>query len=462
MSRKSDAEPHILLNRRNCNSSACLIRSAFFAAPRTTPLLSAAFQKFLLACMHDPVLVRTPTAARGMAPAPLMRALLSLCFLPSLAHAIIDWIGPGGGRFEGGCRTGPPGSGGTGTFEELWAVSEADCRNRCGSQSHCLAYEWVSLPQGYSRCELHRVEVTHALPVTGSVCFVKRMRTASSIHAVTTSNPANPTYQQTMAQPTPTIQPPWQQPQQPIQRNRVVQQAPPPPPPHPCGSMLLPNTIVQSTPECMDLINADLRYMDLSGATFEIIDMTGADLRYANLAGATFSLAPLAKANFSHANLNKATIAGPTDLAGADFTFADLRGATISGQHIQHGGSLGNGGRHLYVCRHGRCDVDRALTPVESMAFFCPQSSCSQVSRLVRHQAHHYIISIDECRTLHLSHALSYLNVQLGDSIGPILDHAILTGTCIGLLQVQTIRVVSRSEQNVRFQGLLASLLELC
>lgn len=222
-------------------------------------------------------------------------------------QSIIDWHAPAG-KYVGGCRTGKPGVSATvGTFDEVWAIPETECRKRCGASSTCVAYEWVQLPQGYSRCEMHKQEVTHVVPVDGSFCFVKRTRFFGG-----GAQPGRPNW---------AMSPPVQLPAPPL---------PPPPPPHPCAPMLKPKKIVSATPECLDLISADLRSMNLAGTTFDTIDMSGAQLNNAKLAGATFRMTNLDKANFTGADLSGAKLNGPMSMAGAEFSDATMMKAQIT------------------------------------------------------------------------------------------------------------------------------------
>eukprot|EP00308_Calcidiscus_leptoporus_P024338 CAMPEP_0119401302 /NCGR_PEP_ID=MMETSP1334-20130426/142299_1 /TAXON_ID=127549 /ORGANISM="Calcidiscus leptoporus, Strain RCC1130" /LENGTH=586 /DNA_ID=CAMNT_0007425217 /DNA_START=27 /DNA_END=1787 /DNA_ORIENTATION=- len=244
-----------------------------------------------LALTHAQLSKSSQTAARGKA----------------RNERIIDWDGPAG-KYMGGCRTGKPGvSAQVGRFDEVWAIPETECRKRCGDSPTCLAYEWVKLPQGYSRCEMHKDEVTHVVPVDGSFCFTKRVR-----HSGGVAQSGRPNW---------AMSPPARLPEPP---------APPPPPPHPCASMLQPNKIVAATPECADLMGVDLRGMNLAGTTFDTIDMTGALLNTANLAGATFRMAALDQANFTGAQLEGAKFAGPLSLSGAEFTEATMKQSKLT------------------------------------------------------------------------------------------------------------------------------------
>ena len=69
-----------------------------------------------------------------------------------------------------------------------------------------------------------------------------------------------------------------------------------------------------------DLSGANLRYADLSGADLSGADLSGANLRYADLSGADLSGADLSGANLRNANL-----------IGADLRDADLSGAVLMG-----------------------------------------------------------------------------------------------------------------------------------
>ncbi|EOD23308.1 hypothetical protein EMIHUDRAFT_458076, partial [Emiliania huxleyi CCMP1516] len=63
--------------------------------------------------------------------------------------------------------------GGSGTFEEAsWLKTEADCKARCAGEHHCTAVEFA-LIGGYTRCEIHRLPVSHTFPLPGFDCFVK-------------------------------------------------------------------------------------------------------------------------------------------------------------------------------------------------------------------------------------------------------------------------------------------------
>ncbi|MBM3590916.1 MAG: pentapeptide repeat-containing protein, partial [Alphaproteobacteria bacterium] len=82
-----------------------------------------------------------------------------------------------------------------------------------------------------------------------------------------------------------------------------------------------------------DLFQADLTGADLSGADLTDAILTGANLRRANLNGANLFDANLYDANLSGADLSGADLTGAdltsANLTGADLTGADLTGATI-------------------------------------------------------------------------------------------------------------------------------------
>eukprot|EP00965_Chrysotila_dentata_P000228 7094-Pleurochrysis_carterae.AAC.1 len=45
--------------------------------------------------------------------------------------------------------------------------SQLGCMHRCLLSPSCLAYEFASFANGYTRCELHREPITHVVPVPG-------------------------------------------------------------------------------------------------------------------------------------------------------------------------------------------------------------------------------------------------------------------------------------------------------
>ena len=92
---------------------------------------------------------------------------------------------PPGGRSDGACRSGT----GVGVAVEWWRESEAMCQDRCGRAATCVAYEYQSInpTRGYSKCELHSMEVTHTVPVSNSVCRVK-----ANAHTKTAGRPPPP------------------------------------------------------------------------------------------------------------------------------------------------------------------------------------------------------------------------------------------------------------------------------
>mmetsp|Transcript_23209 Transcript_23209/g.72997 ORF Transcript_23209/g.72997 Transcript_23209/m.72997 type:complete len:143 (+) Transcript_23209:15-443(+) len=76
----------------------------------------------------------------------------------------------GGGRSVGACRT----SGGNhGSYDEFWSLTAKACRNKCAAlpETECVGYEHSTLLNGYFKCELHKENIVHAVPVPGSVCW---------------------------------------------------------------------------------------------------------------------------------------------------------------------------------------------------------------------------------------------------------------------------------------------------
>ena len=95
-----------------------------------------------------------------------------------------------------------------------------------------------------------------------------------------------------------------------------------------------------------NLIGANLRRADLKGAYLGEADLIGADLNEADLSGAYLSEADLSEAKLGRAdlrgaNLSEADLSG-AGLAGADLAGADLRGANLSGAIL-------NGARLLHT-----------------------------------------------------------------------------------------------------------------
>uniref|UniRef100_A0A7S0LR50 Apple domain-containing protein n=1 Tax=Coccolithus braarudii TaxID=221442 RepID=A0A7S0LR50_9EUKA len=80
---------------------------------------------------------------------------------------------------EGACKT----HRGDGDYDVITLPADAPsganeiaCRARCAEQAVCLAYEFstfASHRRAYSRCELQRLTVTHAVPLVGHVCYIK-------------------------------------------------------------------------------------------------------------------------------------------------------------------------------------------------------------------------------------------------------------------------------------------------
>ena len=72
----------------------------------------------------------------------------------------------------GSCRTL---GGNQGSFDEHWQLTKTDCASLCTLAGEvCVAYEHGSF-KTYTRCKLHKVPITHTLPLPGASCHVKDM-----------------------------------------------------------------------------------------------------------------------------------------------------------------------------------------------------------------------------------------------------------------------------------------------
>ena len=83
----------------------------------------------------------------------------------------------------------------------------------------------------------------------------------------------------------------------------------------------------------VNLIEADLSEMDLSGANLANVDLSGAKLISADLSDVNFSNAYLASANLSFARLVKTNFSF-TYLGGCDLSFANFDRANLSGAYL--------------------------------------------------------------------------------------------------------------------------------
>ena len=73
---------------------------------------------------------------------------------------------------NGSCRTL---GGNQGSFDEHWQLTGSDCASLCTLAGEvCVAYEHGSF-KTYTRCKLHKVPITHTLPLPGASCHVKDM-----------------------------------------------------------------------------------------------------------------------------------------------------------------------------------------------------------------------------------------------------------------------------------------------
>lgn len=79
-----------------------------------------------------------------------------------------------------------------------------------------------------------------------------------------------------------------------------------------------------------DLLNTDLRCVDMEGIRFSNVSLRGSDLSYANLRGANLSSVELSRAKLVGADLRGATLDNVTG-SEADFTGAFFRGANFIG-----------------------------------------------------------------------------------------------------------------------------------
>jgi hypothetical protein len=78
--------------------------------------------------------------------------------------------GPGAGpKAEGACRT----DSGSGSFDEVWDVTEDQCKEQCAMTTDCVGIEFAKL-KAYSRCEIHYERITSVLPVQGYTCWIKQ------------------------------------------------------------------------------------------------------------------------------------------------------------------------------------------------------------------------------------------------------------------------------------------------
>lgn len=82
------------------------------------------------------------------------------------------------------------------------------------------------------------------------------------------------------------------------------------------------------------LVNADLTYADLTGASFWMADLTGADLGYASMMGADLSYVCLHKADLDGANLTGATL-NDSDLTAASLRIAQLQSSYFLGADLK-------------------------------------------------------------------------------------------------------------------------------
>jgi len=88
----------------------------------------------------------------------------------SVALAHILWEPPAG-RSNGACRVA---GGGKGRFREaFWEMTLESCHAACAIDCSCVAFEFTQLKGRYTICELHRMEVSHVMPTTVSVCLIK-------------------------------------------------------------------------------------------------------------------------------------------------------------------------------------------------------------------------------------------------------------------------------------------------
>ena len=280
-----------------------------------------------------------------------------LSLLTEATEMATFWPLAGGKR--GACRTV---NAATGSLDEYWRVSEAECQAMCFASPDCIAIDYHS---PYERCELHKEPIRHVLPMGEHACRLKPPRYGGAVTATLKNLNSEKIRQPAPPLPTPPPSPPSLPPPTPPP-SRPPSPPPPPPPPSPPPPPPPPPPLPPPSPPppsppplppppsrppspppnrcleaqllqapaadfgpCSHLRLAELRRQSLRGASFDGVDMRGALLDGADLRGASMRSAVMAGASARGARLEGAVMVS-SSLSHANFSRASLRGADLT------------------------------------------------------------------------------------------------------------------------------------
>eukprot|EP00310_Coccolithus_braarudii_P021726 CAMPEP_0183340374 /NCGR_PEP_ID=MMETSP0164_2-20130417/6944_1 /TAXON_ID=221442 /ORGANISM="Coccolithus pelagicus ssp braarudi, Strain PLY182g" /LENGTH=493 /DNA_ID=CAMNT_0025510495 /DNA_START=254 /DNA_END=1735 /DNA_ORIENTATION=+ len=257
-----------------------------------------------------------------------------------LFSSLIAQFYPPGGKSQGTCATK---SGGKGSYDEVWGIDRAECKERCAWKRICQGYAFSTYSGRASRCQLHKSAISHPVPESQartSECFAKKQTGPAQGGSGVAAKPS-PNYiaaKDPLAQltkvPPPPPPPPAQPPSSPP--------SPPPPPFNFCETITFAPSIRDiATYPCLEKVgpgvdltscaftDADLRGANLRGSIIFGVNFNNAQLQCADLEGATVTEAFMNNANFTEAKMAGIAFSGSTDLGRATFSRADLTGATF-------------------------------------------------------------------------------------------------------------------------------------
>uniref|UniRef100_A0A6S9P2J2 Uncharacterized protein n=1 Tax=Chrysotila carterae TaxID=13221 RepID=A0A6S9P2J2_CHRCT len=276
-------------------------------------------------------------------------------------------------KLKGGCIAADPAT--RGDHDTLLNLREEhECKIRCAWQRSCVAYEFATLTNTFTRCALHRSPVDVGFPSqdsVSSVCYLKRLDGWTG----------QPEWMQriTIADATP---PPF---------------PPPPPPVDPCENIIFsPSAAEIAATPCLELVkpgahlldckmnNADLRGADLTGGTIDHGELAGAQLQCAKLQGVYVTATSFEKANLSYSILDGAQFESNPVLKYASFRSASLEG-TKFGAALLSGADFSRSNMHTAVLAYSEAldpviFTDANLTGLVILDSVMPNSKCARRS----------------------------------------------------------------------------------
>eukprot|EP00316_Scyphosphaera_apsteinii_P008405 CAMPEP_0119299244 /NCGR_PEP_ID=MMETSP1333-20130426/1350_1 /TAXON_ID=418940 /ORGANISM="Scyphosphaera apsteinii, Strain RCC1455" /LENGTH=447 /DNA_ID=CAMNT_0007300615 /DNA_START=8 /DNA_END=1351 /DNA_ORIENTATION=- len=230
--------------------------------------------------------------------------------------------------------------GNAGTYDTYGGLSEFDCRERCGKNDRCFAYEF----EEPDRCELHWEMPYITIPHADTACYVKDTINARRIWGYTAVSSNHPSEPQPLARPsycakllgilTGSL---------PAGAANLANQ-------NLAGCVLKEARLSKSNFEGADFSNAILTGAHLDEAIMDKANLYDADLAYARLDKASVNQALLDKANLASAQADYASFAGAS-LKSADFSKAslvyavfdgaDLTGCSFANANVKHASFVG-------------------------------------------------------------------------------------------------------------------------